>query len=644
MLGVFKSKGFDCQAPGNNYHWSGSGFLYESRGRACYFPSPNGGYSCGHRQTNYRMMCWCGPEQTTTTTTTTADPAWANFVFATQYNQNCNEICAAAGGECHEEGDSKFSSQSWYNNFGWTNEHEPAKSQSEKEMLGVFKSKGFDCQAPGNNYHWSGSGFLYESRGRACYFPSPNGGYSCGHRQTNYRMMCWCSGGVFDPTTTTTTTVVVTTTTTTQPVCSPLKFSHYGIPGREDPYKGDPPRKFCIVETTLSNDLSNAVAACAALGLKPLANYPDSHDNDCGGLVEQLVAGANHDIVAANSDIEWPQNYETGGFIPANTVVVGNHGPDDATCGLHGNWGNRPFIGRCSPSGSEWAEWCQTDYCSTEKCNIVCAGPAVEVTTTTTTTTRLTCSLGPRNTNGDCPAGSTPIASAADCEACKDGLAGNDVDDYNVGYKPEDIWWASSGNWGGDVKGCYLNTQANSLYFNVATTGAPSPYMRPICGGGAIPPSEVTPAPTPAKVCRKSCHRGEYIKKKSCSRVEKCGGCCECTGECTPKSKPRRQKKCMDKCYMKKGDKSMKKHMCHKNKCGACPECTTPQTSDTCDGSCYTAKGALDQEKQCGKPKCAGCTECVNSFLEADADEDDADDDEEDDVEDDEDEDDEDLA
>jgi hypothetical protein len=38
-----------------------------------------------------------------------------------------------------------------------------------------------------------------------------------------------------------------------------------------------------------------------------------------------------------------------------------------------------------------------------------------------------------------------------------------------------------------------------------------------------------TPAPTPGKMCLNSCHRGDYIKKKSCQR-EHCADCCECTG------------------------------------------------------------------------------------------------------------------
>merc|ERR1712232_967398 len=29
-----------------------------------------------------------------------------------------------------------------------------------------------------------------------------------------------------------------------------------------------------------------------------------------------------------------------------------------------------------------------------------------------------------------------------------------------------------------------------------------------------------------------------------------------------------------------------------------------------CDGTCYTAKGALNPSRQCGKQKCKGCPEC----------------------------------
>lgn len=91
----------------------------------------------------------------------------------------------------------------------------------------------------------------------------------------------------------------------------------------------------------------------------------------------------------------------------------------------------------------------------------------------------------------------------------------------------------------------------------------------------------------------------------------------------------------------------MKKHMCHKNKCGACPECQpSPVPSATCDGSCYTAKGALDPSKQCGKQKCGGCAECTSAslFLEDEDDDDDDDVDDDDDGDEDDDDDDADAA
>jgi hypothetical protein len=531
-LAIFKANGFECPS----YHWSGSGFVYESSQRKCYIPVPGGNVLCGHRQTNFRQMCYCEgvtgyPNiEETTTTTTTANPAWDNFVFG-NVNQNCNQVCAAAGGECNGEG--PYSEQTWYHNFGWTEKYEPAKSQTVKEALAIFKSKGFECPS----YVWSGSGFLYETTQRKCYIPVSGAGYSCGHAQTNYRQMCYC--GPEQTTTTTTTTA-------------------------------DPDWANFVLATGFNQDC-NQVCAEAGGECSGEGQYQDQswYKWDDTKEPDKSIGAKEARAIFKSKGFDCPNSYDKwsgSGFVYESRA-------NECYWPVH----NAGY--RCDMRQSNYRNMCR------------CSGGVFDPTTTaaaatTTTTTQLRCSLGPRNTNGDCPAGSNAIASAADCEACKDALGGNDVDDYNIGYKPEDIWWASSGNWGGDVKGCYLNTQANSLYFNVATGGAPSPYMRPVCGGGAIPPSEQTPAPTPAKVCRSSCHKGEYIKKKSCQR-DQCKGCCECTGECTPKSKPRREKKCKDKCYRKRGDQSMKKHMCHKNKCGACPECINPSflEADENDGA-----------------------------------------------------------
>ena len=173
-----------------------------------------------------------------------------------------------------------------------------------------------------------------------------------------------------------------------QATCTPFTFvyDNQGIDLHGNTlYIGN--RQFFSVETRLSNQVSNAVAACAACGAKPLANYADWHDNSCGGLVEQLHTRSNLE----NSDNEWPQSLETGYFLPRDFVVVGNHGVDDANCGLFpppSPHVNRPFVGNCAQNPGQ-TEWCQADYCSTETCNIVCAGEEV---TTTTTTTQAPCS------------------------------------------------------------------------------------------------------------------------------------------------------------------------------------------------------------------------------------------------------------